>query len=208
MAHTEKIAILEEIANSILQGVGLLLSIMGLVSILYLRGNDWLKITSFSIFGTTLILMYLISMLYHSLIFTKAKRVFHILDYAAIFLLIAGTYTPFLLIGVKGILGLLSLIIIWLLAIIGIILKVTTVGKHRGIFLVLYLIMGWLCLIVITPLWHSITHVSFLLIILGGIWYTAGTFFFTRKNLVFNHMIWHVFVMLGTISHYFAAYNL
>ncbi len=206
MIRKDKTSIIEEILNVITHGLGLVLSIIGLIILLNSKHINFSleKIIGFSIFGIVLIFSYTISTLYHSLIFTKAKKVFKILDHSSIFLLIAGTYTPFLLIALKGKLGLVLLFSIWFFAILGIVLKVFYVSKFKKLSLVFYLFMGWLIVFGIKPLLNSLPVESVVLLVLGGLSYTFGIAFYLFKKLPFNHAIWHIFVLSGSICHFFA----
>lgn len=202
--------LLEEIFNSITHGIGVLLVIVGVVTFLLLKtaASDQYKIIGFSIFALCLFLMYLISTLTHSLIFTKVKKVFMILDHSAIYLLIAGTYTPFLLTSLKGPLGYILLAVVWTLAICGIVFKAIFLEKWKVISTILYISLGWLIVIAIRPLFQAVTFRIFLLMLLGGIFYTLGTIFYSAKKLPFAHTIWHLFVLVGSACHFFAVYLL
>jgi len=197
----------EELVNSITHGIGVLLSIAGLVMLIVLavmRGNAW-HVVSFTIFGSTLILLYLASTLYHSFWNLKVKNIFARMDHSAIFLLIAGTYTPFVLTNLRGPWGWTIFGIIWGLAIAGVVLRSIYLEKYRVSSVVLYIGMGWLMLIAIRPAMQSIPRLSLLFLLLGGIFYTVGVIFYSWKKLPYNHGIWHLFVMAGSIMHYFAV---
>lgn len=202
--------LLEEIFNSITHGLGVLLVVAGVVTFFLLRtaASDELKIIGFSIFAGSLFLMYLISTLTHSLIFTKAKKVFMILDHSAIYLLIAGTYTPFLLTSLKGLLGYVLLGVVWTLALSGIVFKAFFVEKFKTISTILYIGLGWLIVIAVKPLLQAVTLRIFLFMLLGGIFYTLGTIFYSAKKLPFAHTIWHLFVLVGSACHFAAIYLL
>ncbi|MBW2622617.1 MAG: hemolysin III family protein [Deltaproteobacteria bacterium] len=198
----------EEIANSITHGIGALLSIPGLVILIVLavsKGDAW-NIVGFTIFGATLIILYTASTLYHSLAKTPAIKVFQILDRSAIFLLIAGTYTPFLLDGLRGARGWSLFGVIWGLSIIGIILNSIWLNRVRKISLAVYLLMGWLIIINFKGLFDNVQQASIILLIIGGLSYSGGVVFFAWRRLPFNHMVWHLFVLLGSVSHYFAVW--
>ncbi len=206
MRRRDSTSIIEEIFNIITHGLGLILSIIGLIILLNSKHINFSleKIIGFSIFGSVIIFSYTASTLYHSLIFTKAKKVFKILDHSSIFLLIAGTYTPFLLIALSGKLGLTLLFSIWFFAILGIILKVFYVSKFKKLSLVFYLLMGWLIVFGIKPLLGFLSINAVVLLALGGLSYTFGITFYLFKKLPFHHAIWHIFVLSGSISHFFA----
>lgn len=197
----------EEIANGITHGIGVLLSIAGLVLLIIfatMHGNAW-HIVSFSIFGSTLIVLYLASTLYHSLPKPSVKMIFKRIDHSAIFLLIAGTYTPFTLIHLRGAWGWTIFGIIWSLAIAGIILKIFTVTRYRKLSLILYISMGWLCVIAFNEMINKIPSLSLTLLIIGGMIYTLGVGFYIWKKLPYGHAIWHLFVLGGSTLHFFAV---
>jgi len=197
----------EEIANSVTHGVGVFLSIAGLVILVIfatLYGNAW-HIVACSVFGATLILSYTASTLYHSIQLPGAKYVLRILDHAAIFLLIAGTYTPFMLVNLNGPWGWSLFGIIWGLAILGIAFQTTMLRRCTSVSVALYVAMGWAVVIAIKPLLASVATGGLVLLILGGIAYTAGVGFYVWRRLPYNHMIWHIFVLAGSILHFFAV---
>jgi hemolysin III len=196
----------EEIANSVTHGIGALLSIAGTV-ILIVRAvmmGTPIHVVSFAIYGLSLILLHTSSSLYHGLHAPRAKRVFWVLDHSTIYLLIAGTYTPFLLISLWGAWGLSLLIAIWTLAILGILLATLFIGRFRKTALALYLTMGWLIVLASRELWLNVPHEAIALIAAGGLSYTLGVAFYVWKRLPYSHMIWHLFVLGGSITHYFA----
>jgi hemolysin III len=208
--HNRSVSTGEEIANAITHGVGALLAIAGLVILVVmaaLRGTVW-HIVSFSIFGATLVLLYFASTLYHSLTHPKAKRVFHKFDHISIYLLIAGTYTPFCLTALRGWIGWTMLGVVWGCAILGAVLKAISVGKRVKLSTVLYILMGWVILVAIYPLYQAITYHGFLLLIAGGVSYTIGTIFFIRNQVKYNHSVWHVFVLGGSVLHFFSVLSL
>jgi hemolysin III len=196
--------ILEEIANSITHGIGLCLSILGLVILLtYFNQNEdpW-KLISFSIYGICLIILYLSSTIYHALTHHKTKAIFKQIDHSAIYLLIAGTYTPVTLISLRESWAIYLLPIIWIMAITGIYLKIFYKNKYENLSLILYLTMGWLAVIAVKPLFYSLPIESFIWIFIGGLSYTSGVIFYKWIKLPYHHTIWHVFVLLGSISHF------
>ncbi len=200
--------ILDEILSAMTHGFGVALSIAGLVLII-LRGvqvGGAMRITAFSIYGSILVLFYLASTLFHSLVFTKAKKVFQIFDHSAIYLLIAGTYLPYCLVTIGGVLGWITLIIIWAMAIAGILYKSLYGNRYPIGSTIIYIIMGWMCLIDIWPLWNNLSHLSFWLLVLGGLAFTLGAVIYSFKQILFGHVIWHIFVMLGTVLMYFSIY--
>jgi hemolysin III len=196
----------EEIANSITHGVGTLLSVVGLiilVSLAAMHGDVW-RIVSFSLYGSTLIFLYLNSTLYHAITHKKAKHVFRILDHASIFLLIAGTYMPVLLVTIRGPWGWTLFGIILALAIIGIILKSVCINRFERLGIVIYILMGWFCMMAMHQLVQKMAFGGIVLLAAGGLVYTLGVVFYAWKRLPYNHMIWHLFVLAGSACHYFA----
>jgi len=196
----------EEIANGITHSIGAGLSVAGLtllVVLAVLYGDGW-RIVSFSIYGSTLIIMYLASTLYHSFQHPRVKQVFRIIDHASIYLLIAGTYTPFLLVGIRGAWGLTLLVVIWGLALLGIGFKALFVHRFQKLSTLVYVLMGWLCVIAWKEALGAIPTGGLILVAAGGVIYTAGVIFYVWKKLPYSHAIWHVFVLGGSICHYFA----
>lgn len=200
-------SVTEEIANSITHGIGILLSISGLailVAFSSLHGNGW-HVTASAIFGSTLVLSYTASTLYHGIPTIRAKRVLKVIDHAAIYLLIAGTYTPFTLISLRGPWGWSLFAIVWGLAALGILLKITMLGRFARISTLVYLMMGWIALIAIKPLLTALDPGGLLLLLSGGIAYSIGVIFYVWKKLPYNHAIWHLFVLAGSLFHFFAV---
>ncbi len=204
-AHAIRQTLGEEIANSITHGVGAALAVAALVILVTFAGifGDAWRVVSFSIYGATLIILYLSSTLYHGLQAPKAKRIFHIFDRTAIYLLIAGTYTPFTLVTLRGAWGWTFFGIIWGLAVIGVILTVFFVDRYNFLSVATYLGMGWLVVILIKPLIAAVPAGGMAWLVIGGLSYTLGVLFYAWKRLPFNHMIWHLFVLGGSISHFF-----
>lgn len=202
--------IVNEVFNAITHGIGAGLSIAGLV-ILLVKGahlHSPLHVVTYAIYGSMMILLFLTSTLFHSLIFTKAKGVFQVFDHSSIFLLISGSYTPFCLLSVKGWLGWTLFGLIWVFAIAGIVYKSLTLHKKETVSKVstfIYIVMGWLCLIAAVPLYHSLGLVGISLMVLGGLSYTVGAFFYSLKSVRFMHVVWHLFVMLGAGFMYFSV---
>jgi hemolysin III len=197
----------EEAANSISHGLGLVLAIAAL-PILFIeakRGGNVPFIVGVCIFGATMVLLYLASTLYHSLTHEAGKSLCRLFDHTAIFLLIAGTYTPFSLGVLRGPWGWSLLAIIWALAILGITLKIRVRTRYSRITIVLYVIMGWLAIVAIKPILVLVPVPGILLIFAGGIAYTTGLAFFAAQRLRYNHFIWHLFVIAGTTCHFFAV---
>lgn len=195
----------EEITNAILHGIGLGLAIAALVVLIVFasfHGDAW-HITSFAIYGSTLVILYLSSTLYHSFPVGKLKNIFEILDHSSIYLLIAGTYTPLTLISLRGTLGWTIFGIIWGIAVIGVIFKVFWVKKFVVFSTLLYIVMGWIIVFVIKPLIVLIPKNSLVFLVMGGIFYTVGTIFYIWRKMKYHHAIWHLFVLAGSICHFF-----
>jgi len=199
---SRKYMILNEVLNAVTHGIGASLSIAGLV-ILLVKGarlGSAVHVVSYAIYGSTLILLFLSSTLFHSLIFTRAKKVFQVFDHSSIFLLIAGSYTPFCLLSIKGWLGWLLFVLIWVMAISGVVYKSLTLHKQetvKNISTVIYIIMGWLCITAAKPLYDSLGPTGIALLVAGGVSYTLGAAFYSLKSVRFMHVVWHLFVMLG-----------
>jgi hemolysin III len=193
------------LANSITHGVGAILAAAGAVYLIVVstRGSAWIVVSS-SIFAGTLILVYLCSTLYHSLVRTRARHVFHVLDHAAIYLLIAGTYTPFTLVSLHGPVGWTLFAIVWTLAIAGVVFKSFAVGQFAAASAGVYLLQGWLVIFAARPLLHAIGAHGVIWLGAGGIAYTLGVVFFALDRIRYFHAAWHLFVLAGSIAHYFA----
>jgi hemolysin III len=197
----------EELANSLTHGVGLALSVAGFIVLVVLaamRGSAW-RIVSCAVYGSTLICLYTASTLYHGIRSRRLKRVLKICDHSAIYLLIAGTYTPFLLVNLRGSWGWSLLAVIWGLAMAGILFKVWFVEHFSVLSTAVYLLMGWLALVAVKPMLLSVPHSGLLWLLAGGVLYTLGVVFYAWKKVPYNHAIWHGFVMAGSICHYFAV---
>lgn len=197
----------EEMANGITHGFGVLLSIVGLVALIItasFEGDVW-QVISFAIFGSTLIILYSASTLYHSISNPSLKIGLKKFDHSAIFLLIAGTYTPFLLIHLRSALGWSLLVVIWTLAAVGIGIKLFYIQRTEKISLGLYLFMGWLCMVAIHELTRILPSTSVLFLVVGGIFYTAGVVFYAWEKLPYNHAVWHLFVLGGSIFHFLSV---
>jgi hemolysin III len=197
----------EEIANSVSHGVGVVAAVAAspfLVLDATRRGGA-LAIVGASVFAGSAVVLYLASTLYHALSNNRAKRVFRIIDHSAIFLLIAGTYTPFALGALRGSVGWTLLGVVWGLAAVGITLKSVAGIRYPWLSTTLYLAMGWLALIAIRPLWVHVPVAGWLWLIAGGLAYTAGIAFYAAERVRYAHFVWHVFVLLGTVCHFFAV---
>lgn len=198
--------IVNEVLNAVTHGIGAGLSIAGLVILLlqaHAKGGS-LRMTTFAVYGAIMVLFYLASTLFHSLVFTKASHVFQIFDHCAIYLLIAGTYTPYSLLVIGGWLGWTMFGVIWGMAVLGIIYKAIWLGQHQILSTIIYVVMGWMCLLGIKPLYAGLGPVGFGLLFAGGVAFTAGAILYSFKGVPFGHVIWHLFVMLGTGLMYFS----
>lgn len=199
----------EEIANAISHGIGLLLGIIGLVLLLIKAVDhraDLLTITSMGLYGGSVILLFLASTLYHSISQQRVKHWLKVFDHCAIYLLIAGSYTPFLLVSLRTPLAISLMMVIWYIALFGIIMKVAFMSRFKKFSLVSYLVMGWLSLIVIYQLVLHLDVGGVTLLALGGIVYSLGVIFYVAKRIPYNHAIWHGFVLAGCVCHFLAIY--
>ena len=207
MSNTHTFSKGEEIANSITHGIGALLSIAALVLLIVfssLYGNAW-HVVSFTLFGVTMVVLYTSSTLVHSFPAGKAKDVFEVMDHSSIYFFIAGTYTPFLFIAVKGWLGWTLFGIVWGLAIGGTVFKAFFVKKFLFASTILYVVMGWLIVFAWNPLVENVPSQGIGLLVIGGVLYTVGAVFYVWRGFKFHHAIWHLFVLGGTITHFFAV---
>lgn len=198
----------EEIAHASTHGFGALLSIVGLcvlVARAVLYGNIW-HVVAVSIFGATLVLMYTASTLYHAIPLPKAKKVLRVLDHSLIYFLIAGSYTPFTLITLRGPWGWGLFAFVWTLALAGVVFKIYFTGKYEKVSLAIYLLMGWAALAALKPLLSSLDSGGLALLAAGGLTYTGGVAFYMWDRLRYHHAIWHLFVLVGSVLHYFAIY--
>jgi hemolysin III len=197
----------EEIANSVSHGVGLIAAVAAtpILIIDAARRGGPASVVGASIFASTVALLYLASVLYHALPDTRAKRIFRLLDHGAIFLLIAGTYTPFTLGVMWGTWGWSILGVVWGLALAGLLLKALSGVRYPKLSVCLYLAMGWLVLIAVKPLWLVMPATGILWLLAGGIAYTAGIIFYASHRLPYSHFVWHLFVLLGTACHFVAV---
>ncbi|WP_346235768.1 hemolysin III family protein [Lysinibacillus telephonicus] len=188
----------EELWNAITHGVGLLMSIPACVALILIavQSGNSVEIVSNSIFGASLILLFLMSTLLHSMP-EKYKKIFSILDHSSIYVLIAGTYTPFLLVAIDGVLGIVLLCIIWSIALLGIVFKCFFINKFNTFSLALYIAMGWLIIFAIKPLYEFLHFDGFTVLLSGGLLFTFGAIFYAWRKLPFNHAIWHLFVIAG-----------
>ena len=196
----------EEIFNYVSHGAGSMLSIAGTIiliifSVIY--ANTWAVVSS-CIYGASLIILYTMSTLYHSITNEKAKKFFRIMDHNTIFFLIAGTYTPLTLFCLNGWLGWTLFGIVWGAAIIGIVLNSIDLERFRKPSVVCYILMGWVIILAIKPLMESIPQISLIFLLTGGVFYTVGVIFYAIKKIKYFHSIWHLFTIAGSIFHYFS----
>ncbi|MEJ2480750.1 MAG: hemolysin III family protein [Acidihalobacter sp.] len=195
----------EEIANALIHGIGFALAVVGLVVLTVLAAQAGARhVVAVSIYGACLVLMYGASTLYHAIPQPRIKSALRHLDHASIFLLIAGTYTPFTLINLNGPWGWSLFGVIWGLAALGLILQ-PLLKQRRGVAVALYIAMGWAALIAIKPLIHAVAPTGIALLAAGGLAYTLGTIFYGWRKLPYSHAVWHGFVLLGSVLHFFAV---
>ena len=205
-ASPTPVVVREEIANSVTHGLGLLASIVGavvLISLAAQRGEGW-HVVSAAVYGATLVSLYAASTLYHALKGTKARDVLRLLDHCAIYLLIAGTYTPITLVSLRGGWGWTLFGAVWALAVAGIFFKVFATGRFGYLSTVAYVLMGWICIIALKPILLLLSPGAIALLLAGGLAYTAGTLFYAWERVPYSHAVWHLFVIAGSICHYLA----
>jgi len=197
----------EEIANSLSHGMALMLAIVAIPTLIAsaIEQGEMVRIVGATVFSTSVVLLYFTSTLYHALPASRAKSLFQLLDHSAIYLLIAGTYTPFTLGVLRSRWGWTLLGAIWSLALIGLAFKATTGMRYEKLSTGLYLLMGWLALLVIKPLWQELPAWGFFWLLAGGIAYTVGVVFYATDHVRYNHFRWHLFVITGTACHFVAV---
>jgi hemolysin III len=207
MHNNKQFTIINEIANAVTHGIGTVFAVAALVILVVFAGSygDLWHIISVAIYGSTLVILYLTSTLYHSFQGRRVKHIFRILDHSAIYLLIAGTYTPFTLVTLRGALSWTVFAIIWTMALSGVVLKVLFIKKFAILFIIFYLLMGWLVLFTIKPLLLNLPGGGLIWLITGGVFYSLGVIFYIigKKRLLY-HAIWHLFVLGGSICHFFS----
>jgi hemolysin III len=197
----------EETLNAAVHGLGAVLGVVGLVLLVVLaalRGDAW-QVVSCAIYGATLVLLFTSSTLYHSFGRPRLKHVMRIVDHASIYLLIAGTYTPFVLVSLRGAWGWTLFGIVWGLALAGIVFQIFFVHRFRGLQVTIYLLMGWLVVVAAKPLLARVPRPGLLWLLGGGLCYSLGVVFYLWKRLPYHHGIWHLFVLAGSVCHYFAV---
>lgn len=197
----------EELANSLTHGIALVAAVIAAPYLILesLNSGELRELVGACIFAVTMIVVYTTSTLYHSMPFGRKKHILRVIDHGAIFLLIAGTYTPFTLGALSGTWGIFLLVSEWILAITGILLKAFTGVKYRKLSIVLYLCMGWLVLIAFDPFLERIPFMGIFWILAGGVAYTVGIPFYAAKNVKYTHLVWHIFVIAGTVCHFIAV---
>lgn len=202
--------IVNEVFNAVTHGVGVIFAVIALVLLVFkgLAAHSALTLTAFLIYGISLVLLFLFSTLAHSLHFTRAKKVFQVFDHNGIFLLIAGTYTPYCLVALHNWLGWLMIIVVWICAITG--MSLTSVflprwNKVPRFSTVIYVVMGWIILFALYPLWHAMPHTGFWFLIIGGVIYSLGAVIY-RFKFPFNHVVWHLFVIGAALLMWLSVY--
>ncbi|WP_432665589.1 hemolysin III family protein [Wukongibacter baidiensis] len=208
---SKKYSLKEEIANSITHGIGVLFSVVTLTILLVFAiwKKSTISIVSFSIYGFCSICLYLASTLYHSFQKEKLKMILRVFDHSSIYLFIAGTYTPVALLCLKGYWRVGILITVWLIAVSGIAFKIFTYkkfDKYKFLSLILYILMGWLVVVAIKPMLEAVPFGFLMWLLAGGLFYTVGTVFYAIKKIPFNHAIWHLFVLGGSVMHFLGIF--
>lgn len=198
----------EEIANAITHGIAALLALVACILLVNkgLHSLNALQLTGLIIYGVSMVILFLASTLYHSIQVEKTRTILKQLDHSAIYLLIAGTYTPFLMISLNNRPAYILLMVMWVLALVGIVFKIFFVHRFGKISLITYLLMGWLALFVIPDIYRALPRAGFDLLVAGGLCYTIGTLFYAAKRYPFTHAVWHLFVIGGAACHCIAIY--
>lgn len=208
MSHPHSLK--EEIASALTHGLGVVAALCGssvLITLAALHGNAW-QLGSAIVYGITLVLLYVASTLYHAVPHPGAKARLKVFDHCAIYLLIAGTYTPITLIALRGNVGWWLFGAIWGLAMAGVLFKLFFTGRFKRLSTMIYIAMGWLVIVAIKPVVNSLSLYGLVWLFVGGAFYTAGTYFYHRDNMRYAHAIWHIFVLLGSVSHYLTVASL
>ncbi|KXI28375.1 PAQR family membrane homeostasis protein TrhA [Paraglaciecola hydrolytica] len=196
----------EERFNALTHGLGFIAAVVGLVFLLIKAQGIYAQLVV-SIYAVSMLMMFLSSTLYHGVSLPHLKQIFKIIDHVAIYLLIAGTYTPFMLLSVGGWMGVTATVLIWLVALTGILFKCFARGRFPKLSVITYLLMGWFAVLFVYPLYQALAAEGFWLLVLGGLCYTVGVGFYVAKHKQFTHAIWHAFVVAGCLSHFFAIYH-
>lgn len=206
-AHMRDAHLREELASALTHGVGAAAALAGgaaLITLAALYGDGW-QLSASIVFGITLLLLYVASTLYHAIQHPVAKGRLKVFDHCAIYLLIAGTYTPFTLIGLRGTLGWWLFGTIWALALCGVVFKLFYTGRFKLVSTLVYIAMGWLVILAAKPVMRALDPWTFGWLLGGGVAYTLGTFFYHRPKLAYSHAVWHLFVIAGSVCHYIAV---
>lgn len=205
---THRYLVRNEVWSAITHGIGIALAITALVLLLVktIPTGNILRILSFAGFGLSLIVLYTSSTLFHALYFTRARKVFQALDHSSIYVLIAGSYLPYCLVAIGGKLGIGLLITIWALCAAGILLDCCAAKQFRKLEVAIYILLGWLCLVAMAPLWQHLGVMGFWLLVGGGVAYTVGALIYTQRNIPYIHVVWHMFVMLGSALMFISIY--
>jgi hemolysin III len=207
--HTKRVAsVAEELANALTHGLGLLAAVIGLPILILsaLQTGERAAVVGVSVFGATLIALYAASTFYHAVPHPELKQKLRVVDHAAIYLLIAGTYTPFTLGVLRGAWGWTLFGIVWTLAAMGVLFKLWFgSGRFHRLSTAIYVLMGWVIVVAVKPLMHSMEHAGFILLAVGGLLYTGGVVFYVDKKRTWTHPVWHLFVLGGSVCHYFAV---
>ncbi|WP_183251289.1 PAQR family membrane homeostasis protein TrhA [Anoxybacteroides tepidamans] len=207
MANTHTFTKEEEIVHALTHGVGALFSVAALVMLTVMAamyGNAW-HVVSFTLFGSTMLILYLSSTIVHALPEGRWKRLFEIFDHSSIYFFIAGTYTPFLFLAVKGVIGWTLFGIVWGLALVGTVFKCFFVDRFLYTSTIIYIVMGWLIVFAWKPLVSGLSPNGVLYLVIGGILYTVGAVFYVWRGFKFHHAVWHLFVLGGSVAHFFAV---
>ena len=203
----KQVDIRDEIASALTHGLAAVAALAGgavLITLAALYGDGW-QLGASIVFGVSLLLLYVASTLYHAVQHPVAKGRLKVFDHCAIYVLIAGTYTPFTLIGLRGPWGWGLFIAIWTLALAGVVFKLFYTGRFKLLSTIIYIAMGWLVLVAIKPMLNSLDAWTLTWLLLGGLFYTLGTYFYHRESIRFSHAIWHLFEIAGSVCHYIAV---
>ena len=208
-AHKPTYTAREEQAHALTHALGAVLSVAGLVLLVIRAANtgDVWRIVSFSIFGASMVLLYSASTIYHTLVDSPSRQKWKVLDHSMIYVLIAGSYTPFMLVSLRGPWGWSLFGVIWGLTIAGIAFKVFFAGRFKLVSTLLYLGLGWMCLIAAKPMLEHVPNGALWWLLAGGLFYSLGTIFYMRKSMLYHHAVWHLFVLGGTACHFQAIYG-
>ena len=207
--HDDRLSLPEEIASAVTHGLGVLTSAVAgavLITLAALWADAW-HVVGTSVFVGSLVLLYTASTLYHAIPFDRAKRMLQVLDHCAIYVLIAGTYTPFLLVGLRGGWGWTLFGVIWALAVAGVVFKLFYTGRFKRLSTGIYLAMGWLVVVAVRPMVEALPVSTLLWLVAGGLAYTAGTVFYMSRRIPYAHAVWHLFVLAGSACHFAAVLN-